>query len=138
MVEMAQILQMATSASLLVLDEVGRGTSTFDGVSLAWAICEHLVKGPVRPRTLFATHYHELTQLEGEFSSITNYTILVKETSEGIVFLRKVVPGGTDRSYGIQVARLAGIPREITDRAEQILKILESENTQAAQRIEGH
>jgi DNA mismatch repair protein MutS len=136
MVEMAQILQMATDRSLLILDEIGRGTSTFDGVSLAWAICEQLVRGPVRPRTLFATHYHELTQLEAEFAGIKNYTITVKETPEGILFLRKVVRGGSDRSYGIHVARLAGIPKAVTDRAAQILRILESENAEATRMIE--
>ncbi len=137
MIEMAQILQMATERSLLILDEVGRGTSTFDGVSLAWAICEHLMQGKVRPRTLFATHYHELIQLESQSTTCANYTITVRETPEGIVFLRTIVRGGSDRSYGIHVARLAGIPREVTDRASRILQILESENTQATQIIEG-
>ncbi len=127
MIEMAQILRSATGRSLLILDEVGRGTSTYDGVSLAWAICEHLSAGPVRPRTLFATHYHELIQLEKEFPGIKNWTIAVRETSGGILFLRKVIPGGSDRSYGIHVARLAGIPAEVTRRAEQILEKLESE-----------
>jgi len=127
MIEMAQILGAATDKSLLILDEVGRGTSTFDGVSLAWAICEHLAAGPVRPRTLFATHYHELIQLEQEFPSVKNFTTLVRETPDGILFLRKVAPGGSDRSYGIHVARLAGIPVGVTQRAEEILKVLESE-----------
>ena len=136
MIEMAQILGAATDKSLLILDEVGRGTSTFDGVSLAWAICEHLAAGPVRPRTLFATHYHELIQLEGEFPSVKNYTVAVRETSDGILFLRKVVRGGSDRSYGIHVARLAGLPASVTGRAEEILKILENENTEAAKIIE--
>ncbi len=137
MVEMAQILQMATDKSLLILDEVGRGTSTFDGVSLAWAICERLVQGEARPRTLFATHYHELIRLEEESGRIKNHTILVKETPEGILFLRKVVRGGSDRSYGIHVAELAGIPRQVTRRAAQILEILEKENAQATRMIEG-
>jgi len=136
MVEMAQILQMATDKSLLILDEVGRGTSTFDGVSLAWAIGEHLVQGKARPRTLFATHYHELIQLEQQFPRVKNYTMTVKETPEGIVFLRKVVRGGSDKSYGIHVARLAGLPSSVTERAGQILRILESENKQATLRIE--
>jgi DNA mismatch repair protein MutS len=127
MIEMAQILGAATDKSLLILDEVGRGTSTFDGVSLAWAICEHLAAGPVRPRTLFATHYHELIQLEGEFPSVKNFTSMVRETADGILFLRKVARGGSDRSYGIHVARLAGIPASVTQRAEEILKVLESE-----------
>ncbi len=137
MVETAHILQKATTQSLLILDEVGRGTSTFDGVSIAWAICEFLAGGPVRPRTLFATHYHELTQLEEHFPGIKNYNITVRETRDGIVFLRKVVRGGSDRSYGIHVARLAGIPKAVTERAEKILAILESENTEATQIIEG-
>jgi DNA mismatch repair protein MutS len=137
MVETAQILQAATNRSLLILDEVGRGTSTFDGVSIAWAICEHLVQAAARPRTLFATHYHELTQLERHFRGIKNFKLMVKETRDGIVFLRKVVPGGSERSYGIHVAMLAGIPRSVTDRARQILSILESESTEATQIIEG-
>lgn len=136
MVEMAQILRMATDKSLLILDEVGRGTSTFDGVSLAWAIGEQLVQGKARPRTLFATHYHELIQMEQQFPSVKNYTMTVKETPEGIVFLRKVVRGGSDKSYGIHVARLAGLPSSVTERAGQILQILESENKQATLRIE--
>ncbi|HXV28523.1 MAG TPA: DNA mismatch repair protein MutS [bacterium] len=137
MVETANILQKATKRSLLILDEVGRGTSTFDGVSIAWAICEYLVQGMTRPRTFFATHYHELTQLEEHFPGIKNYKMTVRETQNGILFLRKVMRGGADRSYGIQVATLAGIPKAVTDRANQILKILESENTEATQIIEG-
>ncbi|MBI3616191.1 MAG: DNA mismatch repair protein MutS [Candidatus Omnitrophica bacterium] len=137
MVEMAQILQMATDRSLLILDEVGRGTSTFDGVSLAWAIGEYLAQGTVRPRSLFATHYHELIQLEQQFPSVKNYTVSVRETPEGVVFLRRVVRGGSDKSYGIHVARLAGLPEPVTERAAQILKILESEKSQATLRIEG-
>jgi len=137
MVEMSQILNQATSRSLLVLDEVGRGTSTFDGVSIAWAICEFLVTEKVRPRTLFATHYHELTQLEEHFPGIRNYNITVKETKQDIIFLRKVVRGGSDRSYGIHVAKLAGIPQKVTNRAEEILNILEAESIEATQIIEG-
>ncbi len=137
MLETAHILQSATSRSLLILDEVGRGTSTFDGVSIAWAICEYLAQGKQRPRTLFATHYHELTQLEDHFPGIKNYNILVRETKDGIIFLRKVVAGGSDRSYGIHVARLAGIPELITRRAQEILAVLESENTEATEIIEG-
>ena len=136
MLETAHILQEATGRSLLILDEVGRGTSTFDGVSIAWAICEFLVRGKVRPRTLFATHYHELTQLEEHFPGIRNYTMTVKETADGVLFLRKVARGAADRSYGIHVATLAGIPEEVTTRAEEILAILESENTEATQIIE--
>ncbi len=136
MVEMAQILRTATDRSLLILDEVGRGTSTFDGVSLAWAICEYLAAGPVKPRTLFATHYHELIQLEEQFPNVKNFTITVRETSERILFLRKVIRGGSDRSYGIHVAQLAGIPREVTERAQKILRVLESENAEATRLIE--
>jgi len=136
MLETSHILQEATDRSLLILDEVGRGTSTFDGVSIAWAICESLARGEVRPRTLFATHYHELTQLEEHFPGIKNYMMTVKETSEGILFLRKVSRGASDRSYGIHVAELAGIPGEVTKRAKEILAILESENTEASQIIE--
>lgn len=136
MIESAHILRNATNRSLLILDEVGRGTSTFDGVSIAWAICEYLAREGGCPRTLFATHYHELTQLEEHFPRVKNYNITVKETRDGIVFLRKVVRGGSDRSYGIHVARLAGIPKTVTDRAREILEILESENTEATQIIE--
>ncbi len=136
MLETAHILQEATGRSLLILDEVGRGTSTFDGVSIAWAICEFLVRGKVRPRTLFATHYHELTQLEEHFPGIRNYTMTVKETADGVLFLRKVARGAADRSYGIHVAELAGIPADVTKRAKEILAILESENSEASQIIE--
>jgi DNA mismatch repair protein MutS len=136
MLETAHILQEATDRSLLILDEVGRGTSTFDGVSIAWAVCEFLAQRKTRPRTLFATHYHELTQLEDHFPSIKNYKMTVKETSDGILFLRKVARGASERSYGIHVAELAGIPGEVTQRAKEILAILESENTEATQIIE--
>lgn len=136
MIETAHILNSATNRSLLILDEVGRGTSTFDGVSIAWAICEHLAQGKTKPRTLFATHYHELTQLEEHFPGIKNYTVLVRENRDGIVFLRKVAAGASDKSYGIHVAKLAGIPKEVTERAEKILKILESENSEATDLIE--
>ncbi len=136
MLETAKILQEATDRSLLILDEVGRGTSTFDGVSIAWAICEFLSKGKTRPRTLFATHYHELTQLEEHFPAIKNFKMTVKETREGIVFLRKVARGGAERSYGIHVASLAGIPKEVTHRAREILNILEKENSEATEIIE--
>jgi DNA mismatch repair protein MutS len=136
MLETAHILQEATDRSLLILDEVGRGPSTFDGVSIAWAMCEFLAQGKIRPRTLFATHYHELTQLEEHFPGIRNYKMAVKETTDGILFLRKVVRGASERSYGIHVAELAGIPEEVTKRATEILAILESENTEATEIIE--
>ncbi len=125
MVETANILNHATERSLLILDEVGRGTSTFDGMSIAWAVVEHLSK-KIQARTLFATHYHELTQLAAEFPNVKNFNIAVREWNDQILFLRKIVPGGTDRSYGIQVARLAGVPRTVVERAKRILAGLET------------
>ena len=114
MQETANILHSATSRSLLILDEIGRGTSTFDGLSLAWAVAEHLASNPrVRPKTIFATHYHELTDLADALPSVTNCHVVVREWQDDIVFLRKVVPGRSDRSYGIQVARLAGLPPSV-------------------------
>jgi len=124
MVEIAGILNNATSRSLIVLDEVGRGTSTFDGLALAWAIVEH-VHGDLRARTLFATHYHQLTELAGRLEGVHNLNVAVREWQDEIVFLHKIVEGGTDRSYGIQVARLAGVPQALVDRAKQILRDLE-------------
>ena len=119
--EVANILRNATSKSLLILDEIGRGTSTFDGLSIAWAVIEHISnKKILGAKTLFATHYHELTELEGKISSVNNYCVAVKEDGEDIVFLRKIIPGGADRSYGIQVARLAGIPEIVLNRAREI------------------
>ncbi len=119
--EVANILRNATSKSLLVLDEIGRGTSTFDGLSIAWAVIEHISnKKLLGAKTLFATHYHELTELEGKISSVNNYCIAVKEKGDDIVFLRKIVKGGADRSYGIQVAKLAGVPDMVIDRAKEI------------------
>jgi DNA mismatch repair protein MutS len=126
MMETARILQQATSRSLVVLDEVGRGTSTFDGLSIAWAVAEHLHDHPVlRPRTLFATHYHELTELALTKERVRNFNVAVKEWGGEIIFLRKVVEGGANRSYGIQVARLAGLPANVIDRAKEILSNLE-------------
>ena len=125
MVETANILNHATSKSLLILDEVGRGTSTFDGVSIAWAVVEFLAQ-KLRARTLFATHYHELTRLAGTFPNVKNFNIAVREWNEQILFLRKIVEGGTDKSYGIQVARLAGVPKEVVARAKKILAGLET------------
>ncbi|MBO4679417.1 MAG: DNA mismatch repair protein MutS [Lachnospiraceae bacterium] len=119
--EVANILRNATSKSLLILDEIGRGTSTFDGLSIAWAVIEHISnKKILGAKTLFATHYHELTELEGKISSVNNYCVAVKEDGDDIVFLRKIIPGGADRSYGIQVARLAGIPEIVLNRAREI------------------
>ena len=113
--EVANILQNATK-SLIILDEVGRGTSTFDGLSIAWSICEYLVEN-IRARTLFATHYHELIELENIYPAVKNYSMAVKEHKDEVVFLRKVIPGGSDRSYGIHVAKLAGLPSKVLDSA---------------------
>ena len=124
MTETANILNNATARSLIVLDEIGRGTSTFDGLSLAWSIVEHL-HNQVGAKTLFATHYHELTELAGRFPRLKNFNVAVREWHDQIVFLRKIVEGGTDKSYGIQVARLAGVPKEVLERAKQILGNLE-------------
>lgn len=121
--EVANILRNATSDSLLVLDEIGRGTSTFDGLSIAWAVVEHISnKRLLGAKTLFATHYHELTELEGKIGNVNNYCIAVKENGDDIVFLRKIVKGGADKSYGIQVAKLAGVPEMVIDRAKEILE----------------
>ncbi len=126
MTETARILNQATSRSLVVLDEIGRGTSTFDGLSIAWAVAEHLHDHPsLRPKTLFATHYHELTELALTKERVKNYNVAVKEWGGEITFLRKIVEGGTNRSYGIQVARLAGLPQKVIDRAKEILSNLE-------------
>jgi len=127
--ETANILNNATDRSLVILDEIGRGTSTYDGLSIAWAVIEHLHAGPERgPRTLFATHYQELTQLEKHLPRLRNLSVAVKEWNDDIVFLRRVVPGAADRSYGIQVARLAGLPQSVIDRARAILSRLEGED----------
>ena len=126
MMETARILSQATSRSLVVLDEIGRGTSTFDGLSIAWAVAEYLHdQASFRPKTLFATHYHELTELALTKERVKNYNVAVKEWSGEIIFLRKIVQGGTNRSYGIQVARLAGLPAKVIDRAKEILFNLE-------------
>jgi len=123
--EVANILRNATSKSLLILDEIGRGTSTFDGLSIAWAVIEHISNRKLLgAKTLFATHYHELTELEGKMNNVNNYCIAVKEKGEDIVFLRKIVKGGADKSYGIQVAKLAGVPDMVIDRAKEIVEQL--------------
>ena len=124
MSETANILNHATRRSLVILDEIGRGTSTFDGLSLAWSIVEHLHHA-IGARTLFATHYHELTELAVRLPRVRNFNVAVREWNDQIVFLRKIVPGGSDKSYGIQVARLAGVPRPVIDRAKYILQVLE-------------
>lgn len=123
--EVANILRNATSDSLLILDEIGRGTATFDGLSIAWAVIEHISNRKILgAKTLFATHYHELTELEGKMSNVNNYCIAVKECGDDIVFLRKIIKGGADRSYGIQVAKLAGVPDMVIDRAKEIVEQL--------------
>ena len=123
--EVANILRNATSNSLLILDEIGRGTSTFDGLSIAWAVIEHISNRKLLgAKTLFATHYHELTELEGKMNNVNNYCIAVKECGDDIVFLRKIIKGGADRSYGIQVAKLAGVPDMVIDRAKEIAEQL--------------
>jgi DNA mismatch repair protein MutS len=125
--ETANIVNNATEHSLIILDEIGRGTSTFDGLSIAWSVAEFL-HDKIKARTLFATHYHELTKLALERKGVVNFNVAVREWNEQIIFLRKIVPGGADKSYGIQVARLAGLPREILDRAKDILAHLENPN----------
>jgi DNA mismatch repair protein MutS len=120
-------LNNATPQSLILLDEVGRGTSTFDGLSLAWAVTEEIHNNTkIQAKTLFATHYHELTELEEFLSKVRNYNVAVKEWEDQIIFLRKIIPGGCDDSYGIQVARLAGIPKNVLERARVILDQLET------------
>ncbi len=129
MMEVANILKEATQNSLVILDEIGRGTSTYDGLSIAWAVAEYIEnKEKCGAKTLFATHYHELTQLEDTLEGVKNYSIAVKEKGEDIIFLRKIVPGGTDESYGVHVARLAGVPKMVTQRANEILKKIERKN----------
>lgn len=123
--EVANILRNATANSLLILDEIGRGTSTFDGLSIAWAVIEHISNRKLLgAKTLFATHYHELTELEGKMNNVNNYCIAVKECGDDIVFLRKIIKGGADKSYGIQVAKLAGVPDMVIDRAKEIVEQL--------------
>jgi len=129
MTELANILNSATKRSLILLDEVGRGTSTFDGLAIAWAVSEHLYDhSKVGGKTLFATHYHQLTELAESLEGVKNYSMAVKEQGSEVVFLRKVVPGKANKSYGIQVARLAGVPHEVVARAEQVLDGIEEEN----------
>jgi DNA mismatch repair protein MutS len=125
--ETANIVNNATERSLVILDEIGRGTSTFDGLSIAWSVAEFL-HDKIKARTLFATHYHELTKLANERKGVANFNVAVREWNDQIIFLRKIVPGGADKSYGIQVARLAGLPKEILDRAKEILSHLENPN----------
>ena len=129
--EVAQILRYATKNSLIILDEVGRGTSTFDGMSIARAVMEY-IHDRIKAKTLFATHYHQLIAMEQELSGVKNYSVAVKERGKDIVFLRRIIPGGTDRSYGVHVARLAGLPKKVLDRAEEFLQEYDSERPQTA------
>ena len=125
--EAASIMNSFTNRSLILFDELGRGTSTYDGISIAWAIVEHLHENPKgRPRTLFATHYHELNEMEKTLPRVHNYNVSVKEADNQVIFLRKLIPGGSEHSFGIHVARMAGMPPGIVKRANVILKELES------------
>jgi DNA mismatch repair protein MutS len=128
MMEVSEIIRNATANSLVVLDEIGRGTSTYDGLSIAWAILEY-IESKCKCKTLFATHYHELTSIEERSTSIKNYSVQVKEKGEDVIFLRKIAKGKIDDSYGVQVAKLAGIPNSVIVRANQILKSLEKKDT---------
>jgi DNA mismatch repair protein MutS len=130
MIETARILNTATPRSLVILDEIGRGTSTYDGMSLAWATVEHL-HDAVGCRALFATHYHELTALSESLAGVRNYNVAVREWQEQVVFLHKILPGAADKSYGIHVARLAGVPAAVVERGKQILAQLENEQLAA-------
>ena len=137
MMEVASILKEATPKSLVILDEIGRGTSTYDGLSIAWAVAEYIAdKEKCGAKTLFATHYHELTDLENKLEGVKNYSIAVKEKGEDIIFLRKIVPGGTDESYGVHVAKLAGVPQVVTKRANEILRSLERKNILSGKVVE--
>ena len=137
MMEVAEILREATEKSLVILDEIGRGTSTYDGLSIAWAVVEYIAnKEKCGAKTLFATHYHELTELEAQIEGVRNYSIAVKEKGEDVIFLRKIVKGGTDESYGVHVAKLAGVPKEVTKRANEILRGLERKNILGKKNLE--
>ncbi len=137
MMEVANILKEATSNSLVILDEIGRGTSTYDGLSIAWAVANHIAdKEKCGAKTLFATHYHELTKMESEVQGVKNYSIAVKEKGEDIIFLRKIVEGGTDESYGIHVAKLAGVPQNVVKNANEILKSLERKSALGNKAVE--
>ena len=130
--EVAQILKYATKNSLIILDEVGRGTSTFDGMSIAHAVMEY-IHDRIKAKTLFATHYHQLIALENVLSGVKNYSVAVKERGKDIIFLRRIVPGGTDRSYGVHVARLAGLPKKVLERSEELLKEYDNDNGRVQQ-----
>jgi len=127
--EAASILNNISERSLVLLDEIGRGTSTYDGISIAWAISEYLHEHPSRAKTLFATHYHELNEMTETFDRVKNYNVSVKELKETVLFLRKLVPGGSHHSFGIHVAKMAGMPKAVLDRANKILKRLEKSHS---------
>jgi DNA mismatch repair protein MutS len=137
MTEVANILRNATKKSLIILDEIGRGTSTFDGLAIAWAVVEYIADPKIiGAKTLFATHYHELTELQGAIPGVNNYCISVREQGDNIIFLRKIVPGGADKSYGIQVARLAGVPRAVLSRADELVdELIDTDIAQRAREI---
>ena len=126
--EAASILNNMSQRSLILFDELGRGTSTYDGISIAWAIVEHIHESPMQPKTLFATHYHELNEMERQFSRVVNYNVSVKEIDGKVVFLRKLARGGSEHSFGIHVAKLAGMPASIVRRADDVLRHLEEAN----------
>jgi DNA mismatch repair protein MutS len=126
--ETASIINNLSERSLVLLDEIGRGTSTYDGISIAWSIVEYLHNSAARPKTLFATHYHELNELEGHLPRVKNYHITHKETGTKVIFLRKMAEGGSRHSFGIQVARMAGMPNKLLDRANEILAVLEEKH----------
>ena len=137
MMEVANILNCATADSLVILDEIGRGTSTYDGLSIAWAVATFIAnKEKCGAKTLFATHYHELTKLEEMVEGVKNYSVAVKEKGEDVIFLRKIVEGGTDESYGIHVAKLAGVPKDVLKEAKDILKNLERKSMLGEKNIE--
>ena len=132
--ESAAILNNISPQSLVLLDEIGRGTSTYDGISIAWAIAEYLHQHPAQPKTLFATHYHELNEMEGRFERIKNFNVSVKELKDQVLFLRKLAPGGSAHSFGIHVAKMAGMPQQMITTAEKKLKLLEkSQRTRRSQ-----
>ena len=138
MTETANILHNATPRSLLILDEIGRGTSTYDGLSIAWAVAEYIHGAPkLGAKTLFATHYHELVELAGTLPRVKNFNVAVAEEGDKVIFLHKIIPGGTDRSYGIHVAQLAGLPKSVTNRAQDVLVDLESRSTTNKGKIRG-
>ena len=127
--ETASILNNISERSLILLDEIGRGTSTYDGISIAWAIAEFLHQSALKPKTLFATHYHELNEMSKSMERIKNFNVSIKETKDTILFLRKLVPGGSEHSFGIHVAKMAGMPKRVVDRANDVLKVLEATKT---------